>query len=218
MYKLDARNIPCPQPVIACRNMLLQHNPDQLTVTVDNEAAKENVTRFLEQKNYKVLHSQEDKDFIITAKKCDDAIQENTLQNNNTAPQDTVYLQPQEQEKVVAFITTETLGRGDDDLGKKLMITFLETLEEFGEKLWRVILLNGGVKLATHVNASENTAHELSLSLKALQKLESHGAKVLVCGTCLAHYGLMEQKGIGETSNMLDIMTSLELADKIIRP
>lgn len=41
---------------------------------------------------------------------------------------------------------------------------------------------------------------------------------MLVCGTCLAHYGLLEAKAVGETSNMLDIVTSLDLADKIIRP
>jgi hypothetical protein len=41
---------------------------------------------------------------------------------------------------------------------------------------------------------------------------------VLVCGTCLTHYGLLEAKAVGETSNMLDIVTSLDLADKIIRP
>jgi intracellular sulfur oxidation DsrE/DsrF family protein len=86
------------------------------------------------------------------------------------------------------------------------MATFLATLPEMGDALWRVILLNGGVKLA----ATPGDA------LQALRKLEQSGVSVLVCGTCLAHYGA--DKAVGDTSNMLDIVTSLSLADLVIRP
>ena len=88
------------------------------------------------------------------------------------------------------------------------MATFLATLPEMGDALWRVILLNGGVKLAAMPGDA----------LQALHKLEQSGVSVLVCGTCLAHYGLHAEKAVGETSNMLDIVTSLSLADLVIRP
>jgi hypothetical protein len=39
---------------------------------------------------------------------------------------------------------------------------------------------------------------------------------VLVCGTCLDHFGLLSQKAVGETTNMLDVVTSLQLATKVI--
>jgi len=39
---------------------------------------------------------------------------------------------------------------------------------------------------------------------------------VLVCGTCLNHFQLLEQKKVGETTNMLDIVTHMHLADKVI--
>ena len=48
--------------------------------------------------------------------------------------------------------------------------------------------------------------------------MEAEGVSVLVCGTCLAHFGLLEAKAVGDTSNMLDIVTSLDLAGKVIRP
>ena len=48
--------------------------------------------------------------------------------------------------------------------------------------------------------------------------MAADGVSVLVCGTCLAHFGLLEAKQVGDTSNMLDIVTSLDLADKVIRP
>ena len=54
--------------------------------------------------------------------------------------------------------------------------------------------------------------------LDALKKLAESGVSILVCGTCLNHYGLLEKKQVGETSNMLDIVTSLDLAGKVIRP
>jgi hypothetical protein len=38
----------------------------------------------------------------------------------------------------------------------------------------------------------------------------------MVCGTCLNHFQLLEQKQVGETTNMLDIVTAMQLADKVI--
>ena len=111
-------------------------------------------------------------------------------------------------EKIVVFITSETIGSGDDTLGAKLMENFLATLPELGSSLWMIILVNGGVKLA----AREGKA------LESLQALRESGTTILVCGTCLNHYGLLEQKKVGETTNMLDIVTSLGLATKVIRP
>ena len=105
------------------------------------------------------------------------------------------------------LITTPVLGRGDDALGQRLMETFLSTLPEL-RNLWRIVLLNGGVRLS----ATQGPA------LDALKILEERGVSILVCGTCLAHYGLSEAKEVGETSNMLDIVTSLDLAEKVIRP
>jgi intracellular sulfur oxidation DsrE/DsrF family protein len=49
-----------------------------------------------------------------------------------------------------------------------------------------------------------------------LQELEKKGVMVLVCGTCLNHFHLLEQKQVGETTNMLDIVTHMQLADKVV--
>ena len=68
--------------------------------------------------------------------------------------------------------------------------------------------LNGGVRLAC----------EEGKPLEALKALVKQGVSLYVCGTCLTHYGLMDAKKVGETTNMLDIVTSLAEADKVIRP
>ena len=86
------------------------------------------------------------------------------------------------------------------------MLNYLNTLDEMVEALWRLVFLNSGVKLT--VEGAE--------TLPAIQQLETHGVSVLVCGTCLNHFNLLEQKRVGETTNMLDIVTSLQLADKVI--
>ena len=37
-----------------------------------------------------------------------------------------------------------------------------------------------------------------------------------VLQTCLNHFNLLERKQVGETTNMLDIVTAMQLADKVI--
>ena len=75
-----------------------------------------------------------------------------------------------------------------------------------GRELWCLVLLNSGVKLT--VAGSE--------VLASLQTLEQEGVMELVCGTCLNHFQLLEHKQVGETTNMLDIVTHMQLADKVI--
>ena len=113
-----------------------------------------------------------------------------------------------ENRKTLVLITTDTLGRGDDELGARLMENFLASLPELGPSLWRIVLLNGGVKLA----ATEGKC------LDTLKQLESSGVSILVCGTCLNFFHLLEAKQVGETTNMMDVVTSLSLAGKVIRP
>jgi intracellular sulfur oxidation DsrE/DsrF family protein len=60
-------------------------------------------------------------------------------------------------------------------------------------------------------------AIEGSPALEHFKKLEQEGVSILVCGTCLDHFNLLENKQIGETTNMLDVVTSLQLASKVIK-
>ncbi|RLC13300.1 MAG: sulfurtransferase-like selenium metabolism protein YedF, partial [Deltaproteobacteria bacterium] len=109
-------------------------------------------------------------------------------------------------QKILVILSSQQIGKGDDTLGQKLMINFVKTLEEMGSDLWRIVLLNHGVKFST----------KNSRILEELNELEQSGVGILVCGACLTHLGLMEKKVIGETTNMLDVVTSMQLADKVI--
>ena len=106
----------------------------------------------------------------------------------------------------MVMVAADRLGRGDDELGAKLMVNFLKTLKEMGNALWRLVLVNNGVKLTI----------EDSVVLPDLKELEESGILILVCGTCLDHFNLLDKKVVGETTNMLDIVTAMQLADKVI--
>ena len=106
----------------------------------------------------------------------------------------------------MVLCTTDRMGFGDDELGLKLMLSFLRTLKEMGSDLWRLVFVNNGVKLT--IDGSE--------VLDDLKGYDNNGIKILVCGTCLTHFNLLERKQVGETTNMLDIVTAMQLADKVI--
>lgn len=201
MKNLDCRGLPCPQPVILCR-AAAEDGVQQMEVLVDNEPAVENVRRFLAARGYAVACESGEKGCWRLTARAENTGAAEPLARRAAVPDKAGEL------KTLVLITTETIGRGDESLGSKLMGNFLTTLPELGPRLWRLILINGGVKLATKPGPA----------LEALRGLEQNGVGVLVCGTCLAHYGLSADKAVGETSNMLDIVTSLDLADKIIRP
>ena len=100
------------------------------------------------------------------------------------------------------------MGRGDDELGAALMTAFLDTLSQFRDGLSHAIFVNAGAKLAV----------EGSPVLDQLRQLEQVGAELLVCGTCLNHFGIQEKLAVGSLSNMYAIIETLSRATRVIRP
>lgn len=198
---LDCRGLACPGPVLRCKDCLDADAPTSLTVTVDNEAARENVARFLGMRGYAVTVSPAAGGLAVITATAGEATGAAAAPAEMPAPRD------QSAAKTVAFITADTIGRGDDTLGTRLMANFLTTLPELGARLWRIILVNGGVRLAVAG----------SPVLGQLKALRAAGVDILVCGTCLDFYGILDQKEVGQTTNMLDVVTSLDLADKVIQ-
>jgi selenium metabolism protein YedF len=194
--KIDCRGLACPAPVLKTKELIEQEQPENLLVMVDNEAAKENVTRFMEHQGFVVSTTVEGSDFQVSGR---------AEGSTKGAPVKTV--EPEEMnQKIMVMVGTDRMGYGDDDLGLKLMVSFLKTLKEMGGELWRLVFVNNGVKMT--VSESE--------VLPILKELEEAGVYILVCGTCLTHFDLLEKKVVGETTNMLDIVTAMQLADKVI--
>lgn len=65
---IDARGLSCPEPVILTKNEA-DKGTKSITVLVDIEVAKENVSRFLENAGYKVAVKENGEDFELKATK-----------------------------------------------------------------------------------------------------------------------------------------------------
>lgn len=198
---LDCRGLACPGPVLRCKDAIDSETPAVIAATVDNEAAKENVARFLAAKGYHVEISPVAEGHVLTGTR------QGASLADSPAPSNAATSAPAAKEQIVAFLTADAIGRGDDTLGQKLMVNFLATLPELGESLWRIVLVNGGVRLAVAG----------SPVLDRLKAFESAGVTILVCGTCLDFFGLLDKKEVGQTTNMLDVVTSLQLATKVLQ-
>nr|WP_319395902.1 sulfurtransferase-like selenium metabolism protein YedF [uncultured Desulfobacter sp.] len=204
--ELDCRKMDCPAPVLETKKCLESDAVSQIRVMVDNDAAIENVSRFLTYAGFEVGVESDGAVSIV----------EGTRDQADAVVLDSAFAQKPEAQsksasvdspaKIMVMAASDKLGVGDDELGAKLMINFIKTLKEMGKDLWRLVFVNHGVTLATVDSAV----------LEDLRELEASGVTILVCGTCLTHLELMEKKAIGQTTNMLDIVTAMQLADKVI--
>jgi len=210
--RIDCRGLTCPQPVIKTKSYIDRGEMPFLIVLVDNMAAKENVSRLLTQQGYAVRVKEDNDFFSVTGtrsenlKNGDDAVAQEAILNKTNGSQSTHVEKSSNNKKIMVIIGCETLGKGDDKLGEKLMINYIQTLTELGDDLWRLVFINGGVKLCI----------EKSSVFSVLQKIEKNGVQIFVCGTCLDHFGMIKQKKVGETTNMLDIVTSMQVATQVI--
>ena len=201
VQKIDARGLACPAPVLLTKDAIEREQPLSLEILVDNDGSRENVERFLGTKKYAVTVSRQGSDYLLSAAGGGQAGSEGSptpveIQSDPEAGS----------KKTLVVIAADRLGAGDDELGAKLMVAFVKTIKEMGDELWRLVFVNGGVKLTI----------ENSPVLAELQAYEQAGTVIMACGTCLAHFGLSEQKRVGQTTNMLDIVTAMQLADKVI--
>jgi selenium metabolism protein YedF len=195
--ELDCRGLACPAPVLQTKQKIEKENLSEIRVIVDNQAAKENVSRFLGTQKFEVAVEQRGPDYYVSGKRGTGA----TVSEPPAAPRPDT-----EKRKIMVMIATDRMGYGDDTLGKLLLINFIKTLAEMGDELWRLVFVNNGVRLT--IDGSE--------VLDVLKGYEKEGLTILVCGTCLNHFNLLEKKEVGVTTNMLDIVTAMQLADKVI--
>ncbi|MEA1967827.1 MAG: sulfurtransferase-like selenium metabolism protein YedF [Thermodesulfobacteriota bacterium] len=197
--EIDCRGLACPEPVLKAKEAIEQGFAT-FKIVVDNDAAVENVSRFITSRGFQVSVVSEGNGVSAVTGTRDDsqagAVPETAVEEVDSS----------ENQKIMIMIASIRIGRGDDKLGEKLMLSYLKTIREMGDDLWRLVFVNEGVKFAI----------KGSKLISELKFLEEEGVHILVCGTCLTHFNILEQKEIGETTNMLDIVTSMQLADKVI--
>ncbi|NDY71679.1 sulfurtransferase-like selenium metabolism protein YedF [Desulfobacter hydrogenophilus] len=204
--ELDCRTMDCPAPVLETKKCLENEALSQIRVLVDNDAAVENVSRFLTYAGFEVSVESDGTISVVEGARDQAAAVKLASGPAARSGSDTESSTENSPVKIMVMAASNKFGVGDDDLGAKLMINFIKTLKEMGKDLWRLVFVNHGVTLATVDSAVLDELHEL----------EASGVTILVCGTCLTHLDLMKKKAIGQTTNMLDIVTAMQLADKVI--
>jgi len=190
MDMVDARGLPCPEPVVMTKKALEKIEAGKLTVLLDNLTSLQNVQRFVKTQG----HS-----FEV---KIDGSVFQ--VEITKKARQDD---QAEKMSRTVIVITSDELGSGDPDLGQLLITSFINTLPESENRPAKMLFINRGVLLTT----------EGSRVLDTLQHLEGEGVEIFSCGTCLNHYGLKEKLKAGQVTNMYDTVESLMSAEKVIR-
>jgi selenium metabolism protein YedF len=108
----------------------------------------------------------------------------------------------------VLYLNSDKMGEGDDELGRRLLLIFLEKLAGSDAPIDAVGCVNSGIRLTT----------EEGQALASLQALAARGARVLTCGTCLDYHDKREALLIGEVGSMDGTVAMMMTAERIIRP
>ena len=188
---LDARGLPCPQPVILARKAFAEGGFDTLAITVDDAASRENLLKFGAYAKCLVEAVDEGGGLARICLTPQGSAPAPALAEVCPLPEGAPGVGPVE----VVFLSADGIGQGDPELARLLMRGFIYTLTEAERVPRRLLLMNSGVRLA--VEGSESLAN--------LQKLEARGVEVLACGTCLEFFGLTNRLAVGGMTNMYEI-------------
>lgn len=190
MERLDFRDLKCPQPVINTKKYFDAIQSGEVEVIVDNEVAKNNISKFSQSNNYKYsVEEKEDLYFIKVGKAALNEVKK-VAENN-----------------LVIVITSDRLGTGDEVLGSTLMKSYLYALSESDIIPNDLLFLNSGVKLAA-------VGSEV---LDSLAKLKERGVNIACCGICLDFYKLKDKLEVGEITNMYTIIEKMNGASNSIK-
>lgn len=184
---VDARGLACPQPVILTKRHM-DNREEELTTIVDNEAARENVSKLAKSQGYSLAVEEKEGVFYLTMTRSAEPELEMGGSVKNTA----------------ILIKSNVFGTGSEELGQTLMKSFLFTLVESNLRISHMIFMNAGVFLTT----------EGSPVIEHLKAMTDKGVQVLSCGTCLDYYGLKEKLSVGSVTNMYTAMEVLTTTEK----
>ena len=211
---IDAKGLPCPQPVIKAKAVLKEMTEGTVEVLVDNEIAVQNLMKLggyfgLKPVSEKVSEEEFRVSYDVTERNGE------MLPGDGRQPADAEAVTEAEacipdarRKGQVVVISSDCMGTGDDELGRQLMKGFLYAQTQLDVLPDTILLYNGGAKLSA----------EGSQSVEDLRSLEAQGVEILTCGTCLNYYGLSGKLAVGNVTNMYDIAEKLSGAASIIRP
>lgn len=113
---------------------------------------------------------------------------------------------PGQDATILIQITSDGMGRGDEALRRKLIATYLTLIDQNDMLPGAFAFFTDGVKLVV----------DGSPVLDVLKSIEAKGVPLVLCKTCLDHYGLTDRVRAGTIGGMTDILAAQWKASKVI--
>lgn len=196
MKKLDAIGKICPTPIIMSRKAL--KTTDEVMIKVDDDMAPQNLKKLADQKGYDYkVDDHHDGTFDVYLKN-----------NPNQNPQKQPGSVNDQGDAYVVIINTDTMGHGDEKLGRNLLHMFVASLAEQDVLPDKIMCYNGGVKLLV----------EGSDYLDDLRALQDAGVEIMGCGACLDYFGIKDKLAVGSITNIYEIVQVMTQQNRIVRP
>lgn len=223
--RLDERGKQCPLPVVETRKALEAAGPGEtIEVVVDNEIAVQNLRKMADHKGLEFRSEKTgEREFTAWVRAAEGGTAAAALAGQGAGEPGAAAAQasgrsdgcsapaccpPAADGGIVAVISSNCMGQGNDTLGKLLMKGFIYALSQQEQLPRTVLLYNGGAFLSC----------EGSDSVEDLRELEAQGVEILTCGTCLNHYGLEGKLQVGGVTNMYEIAERMTGARLLVRP
>lgn len=196
--QIDARGKGCPMPVMMTEEALSKISEGIVNVLVDNEESALNISGYASQNGMFAETTKEGRDWKVKV------VKGYTCKPGVAAGDADV--KPGIQKKTLMIIIgTDSLGK-DEDLGKKLVKGFFDTMKVYKQLPHTLFFLNAGVKLTT---VNEET-------VAVLKEIAAMGVEIYSCGTCLKHYNLESDLKVGNRGTTNHIVEGLQDFDKVV--
>ena len=112
----------------------------------------------------------------------------------------------QDSKSILIQVIHDGMGAADPALQRTLLRKYLLLIQENQTLPGAICFYTSGVKMVV----------EGSPVLDVLQSLEAQGVRLIVCKTCLDHFGLLEKVRVGIVGGMGDIIAAQMTATKVI--
>ncbi|MEE8723800.1 MAG: sulfurtransferase-like selenium metabolism protein YedF [Atopobiaceae bacterium] len=189
--KIDARNLACPRPVVLALEALPKLAAgESLQVVVNESVAVGNLTRLAAEKNCDLATATNAKETTLTLTP---RAAVSASESAEAEAQELCDI-PASGASVIA-VDTDSMGRGNEELGKILVKGFIYALAHQDKVPEKMLFFNGGAHLTC----------EGSESLEDIRELEKRGTTILTCGTCLDFYGIRDKLAVGGVTNLYEI-------------
>jgi len=204
MKIVDTRGQLCPAPLIATKRALKETpEGESFLLLTDNQTSFNNVSRFLRDNYNKFQVSESDGVWTLTVTKGSADVSLVTAEDYCTDS-----IAHFHKGDFIIVISSDKMGDGDDELGQLLMSNFIKAIKDLDKLPARMVFYNKGVTLAT----------KTSPLIGHITDLEKMGVELLLCATCVNHYGIIDIVGAGTLSNIYTIAEAMVSAGNIVRP